>query len=186
PDNLEELAELAQLWDVELSVLGTFTGDGNLVVRFGGAVVAELPMSFLHDGLPRRRMIAEHREPASQPLTLAASEQQFPGMDVNDVLLAMLGHPSIASKEHIVRSYDHEVRGGTLVRPFVGPALDGPADAAVLKPLGTWHHDRAFVLSNGVNPLIGRRDPYAMAVSAVDEAVRNAVAVGADPDRIAI
>ncbi|HRW51024.1 MAG TPA: phosphoribosylformylglycinamidine synthase subunit PurL, partial [Caldilinea sp.] len=186
PDNLEELAELAQLWDVELSVLGTFTGDGNLVVRFGGAVVAELPMSFLHDGLPRRRMIAEHREPASQPLALTPGEQQFPGMDVNDVLLSMLGHPSIASKEHIVRSYDHEVRGGTLVRPFVGPALDGPADAAVLKPLGTWHHDRAFVLSNGVNPLIGRRDPYAMAVSAVDEAVRNAVAVGADPDRIAI
>ncbi|MCL0184796.1 hypothetical protein M2T59_31770, partial [Klebsiella pneumoniae] len=82
PDNLEELAELARLWDVELSVLGTFTGDGNLVVRFGGAVVAELPMSFLHDGLPRRRMIAEHREPASQPLALTPGEQQFPGMDV--------------------------------------------------------------------------------------------------------
>ena len=186
PANLAELAELAQLWDVELSVLGTFTGEGTLVVRFGGVVVAELPMSFLHDGLPRLRMQAEYREPPARSLTSIASEPLFPGMDINDVLLAMLGHPSVASKERIVRSYDHEVRGGTLVRPFIGPAMDGPADAAVLKPLGTWHHGRAFVLSNGVNPLIGRRDPYAMSVSAVDEAVRNAVAVGADPDRIAI
>lgn len=98
----------------------------------------------------------------------------------------MLAHPSIASKEAIVRRYDHEVRGGTVVRPFTGPQMDGPADAAVLKPLGTWDHQRAFVLAAGANPLLGRADPYAMAVSAVDEAVRNAVAVGADPDRIAI
>lgn len=186
PDKLEELQQFADRWDVELSVLGTFTGDGQLVVRFDGRVVAEMSMEFLHNGLPQRRMIAEHREPVDAPTPASRSEQSMPGMDINDVLLAMLGHPSVASKEAIVRSYDHEVRGGTIVRPFVGPVLDGPADAAVLKPLGTWHHDRAFVLSNGVNPLIGRVDPYAMAVSAVDEAVRNAVAVGADPDRIAV
>ncbi|MBK8049546.1 MAG: hypothetical protein IPK16_21980 [Anaerolineales bacterium] len=100
--------------------------------------------------------------------------------------MSMLSYPSVASKEAIVRRYDHEVRGGTVVRPFAGPQMDGPADAAVLKPLGTWGHDRAFALSCGVNPLLGGCDPYAMAISAVDEAVRNAVAVGADPDRIAI
>jgi phosphoribosylformylglycinamidine synthase len=130
-------------------------------------------------------MQAEHRE-STTATTATFAEPSMPGMDINDVLLAMLAHPSVASKEAIVRTYDHEVRGGTVVRPFVGPALDGPADAAVLKPLGTAHHDKAFVLSNGVNPLLGRCDPYAMAVSAVDEAVRNAVAVGADPDRLAI
>ena len=92
----------------------------------------------------------------------------------------------MASKERIVRTYDHEVRGGTLVRPFSGPHMDGPTDAAVLKPIGTWSHDRAFALSAGINPLLGKRDCYAMAVSAVDEAFRNAVAVGADPDRIAL
>ena len=106
--------------------------------------------------------------------------------DAKQILLQMLSHPSVASKERIVRTYDHEVRGGTLVRPFAGPHMDGPTDAAVLKPIGTWSHDRAFALSAGINPLLGKRDCYAMAVSAVDEAFRNAVAVGADPDRIAL
>jgi phosphoribosylformylglycinamidine synthase II len=187
PEKLPALQQLADLWEVELSVLGRFTGDGELVVRFNERVVARLSMHFLHHGLPKRTLRAEYQEPAPvPPLPEASVELQFPGMDLNDVLLAMLGHPSIASKEQVVRTYDHEVRGGTIVRPFVGPALDGPADAAVLKPLGTWEHDRAFVLSNGINPMIGRVDPYAMAISAVDEAVRNAVAVGADPDHIAI
>ena len=198
PAHLAELQSLADLWDVELSVLGTFTGDCTLRVRFHQRTVAELPMAFLHDGLPRRRMHAVYQDPPvtpspphlgawahtpspSHPLT---KQLQLPSPAAT--LLAMLSHPTLATKEPIVRRYDHEVRGGTVVRPFVGPQMDGPADAAVLKPLGTWEHARGFVLSAGVNPLLGRADPYAMAVSAVDEAVRNAVAVGADPDRLAI
>jgi phosphoribosylformylglycinamidine synthase len=181
PAHLAEMQTLCDLWDVELSVLGHFTGDGDLHVKYAGRTVAQLPMAFLHDGLPRRSMNALYQEPAVN--------EGAPPVELHDptgILLQMLSHPSIASKEAIVRRYDHEVRGGTLVRPFIGPQMDGPADAAVLKPLGTWHHAKAFALSNGINPLLGKRDPYAMAVSAVDEAVRNAVAVGADPDRIAI
>jgi phosphoribosylformylglycinamidine synthase len=168
------------LWDVEVSVLGTFTGDGDLRVRYAGDVVAHLPMEFLHDGLPRRRMTAlwqESSQTADSPTITHSS---------SDLLLQMLSHPTIASKEQIVRRYDHEVRGGTLVRPFGGPKMDGPNDAAVLKPLGTWEHEKAFALSVGINPQIGRNDPYAMAVSVIDEAIRNAVAVGADPDQLAI
>jgi phosphoribosylformylglycinamidine synthase len=199
PGSLAELKELSALWDVELCVLGAFTGDRLLRVCFEGRAVAELPMSFLHDGLPRRRMTAVYKDPPpgeSPGSVLARPQIPAPGVsgdeplgegrDLTPTLLALLGHPSLASKEAIVRRYDHEVRGGTIVRPFVGPHGDGPADAAVLKPLGTWGHRRAFALSAGVNPLLGRADPYAMAVSAVDEAIRNAVAVGADPQRIAI
>jgi phosphoribosylformylglycinamidine synthase subunit PurSL len=180
PANLVRLQELADLWDVEIAVLGAFTGDETLRVLHRGQVVGELPMSFLHDGLPRRTLTALWQEPplASEPTPVVE--------DPNATLLQMLAHPNIASKEAVIRRYDHEVRGGTLVRPLVGPQLDGPADAAVLKPLGTWEHNMAVALSVGINPLIGKRDPYAMAVSAVDEAFRNAVAVGADPDRIAI
>lgn len=178
--NLQQLRALAELWSVELCVLGRFTGDGTLIVRYDDDIVAQLPMAFLHDGLPQRQMRAVWTEPArsTEPVPLVD--------DVEQTLLSLLSHPSVASKEEILRQYDHEVRGGTLVRPLVGPEMDGPADAALLKPLGTWHHKKAFTLSVGINPLLGKLDPYAMAISAIDEAFRNAVAVGADPDRIAI
>ncbi|MEZ4711173.1 MAG: phosphoribosylformylglycinamidine synthase subunit PurL [Caldilineaceae bacterium] len=180
PAKLPRLQELADLWEVEVSVLGRFTGDGELRVRYNGELVADLPMHFLHDGIPQRHLDAVWQAPA-------VSENTPPTpTDLNAMLLALLAHPNVSSKEEIIRQYDHEVRGGTLVRPLTGPQMDGPADAALLKPLGTWQHNKAFTLSVGINPLLGRRDPYAMAVSAVDEAFRNAVAVGADPDQIAI
>ena len=185
--NLPRLQDLADLWDVEIRDLGHFSGDGWLRVRYGGRAVAELPMSFLHDGLPIPSRTALYQEPAtdlSSLQTVLASAR--PELKEKELLVRMLSHPTVASKERIVRTYDHEVRGGTIVRPFVGPHMDGPADAAVLKPLGTWGHGRAFSLSAGINPLLGKRDCYAMAVSAVDEAFRNAVSVGADPDRIAL
>ncbi len=189
PAKLDRLRALAALWDVEVSVLGAFTGDRRLVVRYAGAIAADLPMDFLHDGLPQRRMVGVYTEKTrdSELQEFADwSENISQSPDLANLMLSLLSHPSIASKEAIVRTYDHEVRGGTLVRPFVGPEMDGPGDAAVLKPLGTWEHAMAFALSNGINPRLGQRDPYAMAVSVIDEAVRNAVAVGADPDRIAI
>lgn len=202
PSKLAALQSVCDLWDVELSVLGTFTGDGDLRVRHNGRIVAEMPMEFLHDGLPRRQMkgVWQDKETGGQGdkesgrqgesvTAIQGLSWQDPKSKIqnpNDLLLQMLAHPTIASKEAIVRKYDHEVRGGTLVRPFTGPQMDGPSDAAVLKPLGTWQHSQAFALSVGINPQIGTVDPYAMAVSAIDESFRNIVAVGADPDRIAI
>ncbi|MEX1020427.1 MAG: phosphoribosylformylglycinamidine synthase subunit PurL [Litorilinea sp.] len=203
---LAELQTLARLWDVEVSVLGRFTGDGMLRVNYDGTVVAELPMTFVHDGLPRRHMTAVWQTPdddaavppidqqvAARAISLQSLGNGDPAVQsapdqrhFGALLLRLLAHPTVASKEAIVRRYDHEVRGGTLVRPFTGPHMDGPTDAAVLKPLNTWRHDKAFALSVGINPLLGRRDPYAMAISAIDEAFRNAVAVGADPDQVAI
>jgi phosphoribosylformylglycinamidine synthase subunit PurSL len=90
----------------------------------------------------------------------------------------------VASKEWIVRQYDHEVQGGSVVKPFVGAANDGPSDAAVLRPvIGS---RRGLVIACGMNPRYGDIDTYHMAASAIDEAIRNCVAVGADPRRIAL
>ncbi len=176
-DKLAELASLCEAWDVEITDLGTFTGSERLVVRHGDTSVVDIPMAFLHDGLPRRRMAGVWVDPAPVVVT-------SPEIDAATVL-GLLAHPDVASKEDVVRRYDHEVRGGTVVRPYVGPQADGPADAAVLKPLGT-PGNTAAVLSNGICPRVGRLDPWAMALLAMDEAVRNLVAVGGDPDRVAV
>jgi len=95
--------------------------------------------------------------------------------NLGEVLLRLMASPNIASKEAVIRSYDHEVKGGTVVKPLQGWNA-GPSDAAVLKPLeGSW---RGVSISCGINPRYGKIDPYWMAASAVDEAVRNNVSVG--------
>ena len=177
-ESLPELQQLCDDWDVELTDLGAFSGTGDLVVRHGDTAVIDMSMDFLHNGLPRKQMTAVWTDPPSTAV-------ESPPVD-EALLLGLLAHPDVASNEDIIRRYDHEVRAGAVVRPLVGRNADGPADAAVLKPLGTRHTPAAVVLSNGLCPRVSRHDPYAMALSAVDEAVRNLVAVGGDPDRVAL
>jgi len=169
PDKLAELQSICDGWDLELTDLGIFTGSHRLVVRHGDTPVVDLPMEFLHDGLPRREMFGEWADSAPSAPTP-------PGISA-DAVLTLLAHPDVASKESIIRRYDHEVRGGTVVRPYVGTHADGPADAAVIKPLGT-SGTTAAVLSHGICPRVGRHDPWAMALFLV--------AVGGDPDRVAV
>jgi len=178
PANVAALTEICEQWDVELTDLGEFTADRRLVVHHGDTPVVDMAMPFVHDGLPRRHMDAVWSDSKATP----GRSMPFDG----DLVLALLAHPDVASNEEVVRRYDHEVRGGTVVRPFVGPHADGPADAAVLKPLGTSHNRVAVVLSNGICPRVGLLDPRAMALFAIDEAVRNLVAVGGDPNRVAL
>ena len=175
---LPALAELCDDWDVELTDLGSFTGSADLVVSHGDKRVIDMSMDFLHNGLPRREMTAIWVDPPTAPIKVPSV--------TSEMLLALLGHPDVSSKEDIVRRYDHEVRAGTVVRPLVGRNADGPADAAVVKPLGTYGSPVAAVLSNGLCPRVGVHDPYAMALLALDEAVRNLVAVGGDPGRVAL
>jgi phosphoribosylformylglycinamidine synthase subunit PurSL len=179
--SLPALQELCDDFDVALTDLGVFTGTGRLVVRYGGQCVLDLSNAFLHHGQPQRSLTARVKRPPSGEAPADAPELE----DAGAILLQLLAHPNIASKADVIRLYDHEVQGGTVVKPLTGARSDGPADACVLKPMGT-RGSRGLVLSNGINPEIGKVDPYGMAVSAVDEAVRNAVAVGADPDRLAL
>src|SRR5205807_2165083 len=105
-------------------------------------------------------------------------------VDCNDTLKAILSSFNVCSKEWIIRQYDHEVQGGSVLKPLVGIADDGPGDASVVMPvLGSW---TGFAVGCGLNPRLGDLDPYQMAAHAIDEAVRNVVAVGANPARIAI
>ena len=179
PDRVPALADLCERNEVEMTDLGSFTASGRLVVRHGETPVVDLPMAFLHGGVPPRDMVGHWSDPAP-------GGGHVPQVDPSRLILDLLSDPTVASKEAIVRTYDHEVRGGTVGRPFVGVRADGPGDGAVLKPLGTWGHDMAVALAVGINPRIGRLDPWSMALHAIDEAVRNLVAVGADPGRVAL
>jgi phosphoribosylformylglycinamidine synthase len=151
------------------------------VVRHHGRPVVDLPVELLFNGHSRLTLAAEWQHAAMPAIPAAALDRLNPA----DVLSALLAHPNVASKEAIIRTYDHEVQGGTVVKPLTGCRNHGPSDAAVLKPLGG-KTARGVALSNGLNPAYSALDPYAMAVSAVDEAVRNAVAVGADPDQLSL
>ena len=184
PKNISALEELCEMYWVEFQDIGEFTRNGRLQVFYGEVPAVDLANQFLHHGRPQRQLTAYFQDTQQAKIDQGGAASGEIG-NAGDLLLRLLSHPDIASKEWIVRRYDHLVRGATIVAPFVGVNGDGPSDAAVLKPLETegW---RGFVIANGINPRLGEIDPYAMAVSVVDEAIRNAVAVGADPDRIAI
>jgi len=181
PANLARLQEICTLYGVELTVIGEFTDTRRLQLAYADQPVADLAMSFLHDGLPRRHLHGEWRQTPPAPLELPADLPHR----LKELSLSILAHPNVRSKEDVVRRYDHEVQGATRVKPFVGLCADGPSDAAVLQPLDV-PGQLGVALGNGFCPEVGKLDPYAMAISAIDEAVRNVVAVGADPERIAI
>ncbi len=177
PENLPALESRCRRVGVELADIGSFTGAGRLVVRCGGAVVADLDTAFLHDGRPQRRMDAARRVPDRG---IGAARVVA---DPAATLLALLAHPNISSKAGIIRRFDHEILGSTVIRPLVGSAADGHGDGVVIaQPTAT----EGFAIGIGVNPWYGLHDPEAMAVAVVDEAIRNVVAVGADPERVAL
>lgn len=178
PQHWDAFRTLCESEGVEATILGTFVETGRLQLKYHGTQVADLDMRFLHDGRPPVVREACYEPALPRPLSMPRDT------DAADDLLRILGSLNVASKEWVIRQYDHEVQGGSVVKPLVGVANDGPSDAAVLRPvLGSM---RGLVIACGMNPCFGDLDPYHMAASAIDEAVRNCVSVGANPRRIAI
>ena len=184
-EHLPALQKLCDSYWVELSNIGFFEDSGHLRVYYGETCVVDLENEFLHHGLPLHTLKASLQKPVQSSNGSGNGLESDQMLSENEMLLALLCHPDITSKEEVIRRYDHEVRGSTIVKPFAGEHQDGPSDAAVLKPQQTkgW---KGFSLANGINPHLGEVDAYGMAVSVIDEAIRNAVAVGTDPEKIAI
>ena len=175
--NTKRFEALARLHEVEATPVASFTSSGNFHVKYNEDTVAFLPIEFLHDGVPQLQLESEWNPPQ---LT-----EFIPPVNANhdEILLKMLARPNIASKETWVRQYDHEVIAQTAVKPFVGVERDGPGDAGLIAPIhGSTH---GIVVSCGINPRYSDIDAGAMAAASIDEAVRNAVCVGVDIDKIA-
>ncbi|OPY92020.1 MAG: Phosphoribosylformylglycinamidine synthase 2 [Syntrophaceae bacterium PtaU1.Bin231] len=178
PARIDAFLALARKMDVEATVLGRYTDSGKFHVRYGERTVAFLDMDFLHAGLPPMQLEAVWTPPSHPEPDFAT-----PG-NLGDALKKMLSRLNLCSKESVVRQYDHEVQGGSVVKPLVGAANDGPGDAAVIRPL--LDSFAGIIVSNGICPRYGDIDAYAMAACALDEALRNAIAVGGNLKRIAV
>jgi len=135
-------------------------------------------MEFLHEGLPQRHMLAEW-----QPPSVAEPDFRQPA-DLSGSLKKILSAWNVCSKEWVIRQYDHEVQGGSVLKPLVGDKNDGPGDAAIIRP--HLDSDRGIIISCAINPKYGDIDPYWMAASAIDEALRQIIAVGGDLERVAL
>jgi phosphoribosylformylglycinamidine synthase len=167
---IDAFLALAKKMDVEATVLGRFTSTGKFHVRYEGKTVGCLDMEFLHKGLPQMRLTARWMPPRHEESILPQPK------DMGKALLQMLSRLNICSKESVVRQYDHEVQGGSVVKPLVGAANDGPSDAAVIRPL--LDSFEGVVIANGICPKYSDIDTYHMTACAIDEAIRNTVAVG--------
>lgn len=175
---VKKLLALAAGHDVEATVIGRVTGTRRLVLSWRGHQVADVEMGFLHNGWSVGRKPARWRKPETPDPMIRVQR------DLTPVLLQLLQAPNIASKEWVVRQYDHEVQGAGVMKPFCGRDSTGPTDACVIAPRPGSH--RAVVVACGLRPRYGLVDPYWMAASAIDEALRNCVAAGGDIERAAL
>jgi phosphoribosylformylglycinamidine synthase II len=178
PESIDALLKLFEGEDVEATVIGEFTDSQRLQLDYQGLMVCDLDMAFLHKGVPQIQIEAIWRrrrfdEPEFQePVDLAAE------------LKKILGSWNTCSKEWVIRQYDHEVQGGNVLKPLVGRENDGPGDATVIRPI--LDSDMGAIVANGINTRYGDIDPYWMAASAIDEAVRQVIAVGGNLKKLAI
>jgi len=159
PDCIDELLSLFASEGVETTVIGEFTSDRRLKLFYQENLVCDISLEFLHHGRPQLKLEAVWK-------------------------LAILGSFNVCSKEWVIRQYDHEVQGGSVLKPLVGKNNDGPGDAAIIKPI--LDSEMGAIVANGINPGYGEIDPYWMAASAIDEALRQIIAVGGNLKRVAL
>lgn len=195
PEKLEEFLLLAKDYGVEANEIGTFTDDGFFRVKYKGKTVSLISMNFLHKGLPKMRLHASWNPSKEMKDSFEIEENKekirAQGMDrryfYEEALHKLLSNWNICSKESLVRRYDHEVQAATLIKPFVGVKGEGPSDAALIW-LGPHGGDpkTGISVACGIAPKYSNFDAYIMAQHALDEAVRNCVAIGGDPDNIVL
>jgi phosphoribosylformylglycinamidine synthase len=173
PEKIDEFLALASTRDVEATVIGTFTDSGKFHAKYGEKSVAYLDMEFLHNGLPTLKLNARWIQRKFEGPVLGV-------VDLTAVLKILLSRLNICSKEYVVRQYDHEVQAGSVIKPLTGV---GPSDAAVIRPL--LDSMEGVVVANGICPRYGDIDTYHMTACAIDEAIRNHIAVGGSFDHLA-
>jgi len=176
-ETIDEFMRLSEKFKVESTIIGRFTKSGYFDIKYGDRRVGYINLEFLHNGNPKMRLRAEWKRKQIRPYTF-----EMP-TDLNSVLHSLLSSLNICSKHYFVRQYDHEVQGGSVLKPLVGAENDGPSDAAIVRPDLTTME--GVVVSHGIVPRYSHQDTYSMAACAIDEAIRNYIAAGGDPEHMA-
>jgi len=179
PENIEKVLHICKQWDVNAVVVGKVIEEQVVRVFYKNKKILDMDLEFLtggpvYDSCKRPFSVTTIKEPI---------EENLPMPDLNKTLKTLLSSLNISSKEWVIRQYDHEVRGNTVIKPLQGLiGLDTHGDAAVVKPLEDSF--RGLALTSDVNPRFMERNPYKGARAAVDEVCRNLVSVGARPDSL--
>jgi phosphoribosylformylglycinamidine synthase len=177
-NQLEKLKEIALKHHVEITNIGRFNQSDRFEVTRKGKLVASLDLDFLHGGVPTLTLDSEYRH------WQGPEKMGKVPPNLKEILLKLLAHPNLCNRESVIRQYDHEVQGSSVIKPLMGRRQKAPCDASVITPiLGS---SEGLAISNGINPRLAKYDGYLMAVCAVDEAVRNLICVGADPASISL
>ena len=178
PQNIEKLIQVFAQENVKATVIGKFTDTKRLKLFYKNNLVCDLDMGFLHQGLPQIEKKAVFIQPKHKEPKVKCPQ------NLNSALLKLLAHYDICSKEWVIRQYDHEVQGGSVLKPLSGVANDGPSDASVVRPF--LNSKKGIIVSNGINFRFGFIDPYWMAASCIDEALRQIIAVGGSLKEVAL
>lgn len=178
PQNVSAILSICDEYDVEASDLGFFTGEERIKVKWHGKSIIDLSCKFLDEGLPTREIVACYEKH-----NIAQREYSEPSLD--EALEKVLGTQGILSKEQVVKGYDHEVQGATVLKPFMGEEGKVGQVATVLKPLET-QSNYAVAISSSMHEREAMEHPYRATLLSIDEAIRRLVCVGCDPDRIAL
>lgn len=179
PDNVDTVLHICKQWDVDAAVVGKVIPEKITRVFYKDVKILEMDMDFFTGG----PVYDSCMRPFCDPVKRDENDPVFDMPDCDDVLKKLLGSFNIASKEWVIRQYDHEVRGNTVIKPLQGVVNnESHGDATVIKPLDDSF--RGIAVCANVNPRFIERDPYWGAVSAIDETCRNLVSVGALPDAL--
>jgi phosphoribosylformylglycinamidine synthase len=179
PKNKDRFLELSRKHDVESTEIGHYTDSGKLHLKYNDQTCAYINMDLLKSEFPQWEFDAEWLPPELRGLHEPVLQEPN---DLGAVLLELLARPNIASKEWIVRQYDHEVQGGSVIKHLIGVDRDTYSDAVVFRPL--LHSNRGLVATQTICPFYSKIDAYKMTACIIDEAVRRIIAVGGSLEHI--
>lgn len=184
--NCEVFEKLAESSGVEATCLGEFTDSGALDIYYKDKRVAYLNMDFLHDGVPKLKLKAKGNTSFAGNTWVDFPKEKLPSKK-SEILTLLLNKENVASKDHWVRQYDHEVQGATISKPFPGKQGISPGDSGCLDlEIHGGEADSMATVGCGLAPRWSQENAELMAKLSVDEAVRNIMASGTNPDKICL